>query len=160
MAAVAVAGALLAACSSDTPEPFRTTSPLTGSVVVARVVAEDRTFAPADAKRPRFVPCQGLSGCARTSPGTGDSYPSAVLPTGVDDQIDFTQEFVLYLVGASFTEATFDQITVHVRVAERDKGFQMVKLDGREVNSVVDPTFSFEDEAGNVICTSKWEGCG
>src|SRR5688572_3208072 len=119
VAAVAVAGSLLTACSSDTPEPFRTSSPLTGSIVVARVVADDQTFARADAKRPRFVPCQGLSGCARTSPGTGDYYPSVVLPSGVDDQLDFTQEFVLYLVGAAFVEATFDQTTVHIRVTER-----------------------------------------
>jgi hypothetical protein len=158
VSAVVVAGSVLAACST-TPSPFDSSSPLPGSVIPARVVADDRAFAAESTIRPRFVPCQGLSGCARTSP-SGDSYPGVVLPSGVDDEIDFAQEFVLYLIDAAFVEATVQQGTVHLRVRPRERGFQMVKLDGREVLSVVDPRFSFEDESGRVICTSMWEGCG
>lgn len=158
VAAVVVAGVALTACSAS-DAPFETSSPLPGSVVPARVVADDRAFAAENATRPRFVPCQGLSGCARTSP-SGDSYPGVVLPSGVDDEVDFAQEFVLYLTGAAFVEATVQQGTVRVRVRPRDGGFQMVKLDGREVLSIVDPRFSFEDENGRAICTSMWEGCG
>ena len=160
MAAVAVAGSLLTACSSSTPTPFAATTPVAGSQIAATIIATDTAFVAANAKRPRFVPCQGLSGCARSSPGTGDSYPGVTLPTGVDDQVDYAQEFVLYLVGATFDQATLDQATVHVRLQPRSNGFQMVKLDGRDVLPIVDPTFSFEDEAGTVICTSMWAGCG
>ncbi len=160
MAAVAVAGLALTACSSSPDPAFETTTPLPGSVISARVIADDRSFAAPGTGRPRFVPCQGLSGCARTTPATGDAYPGVVLPPGIDDQIEHGQEFVLYLVGAGFLEATFNNPTVHVRVKAREGGFQMVKLDGREVLAVVDPRFSFEDEDGDVICTSSWEGCG
>lgn len=158
MAAVVGTSVALAACSAS-DVPFDTSSPLPGSVIPARVVADDRAFVAESTTRPRFVPCQGLSGCARTSP-SGDSYPGVVLPSGVDDEIDFAQEFVLYLIDAAFVEATIQEGTVHLRVRPRERGFQMVKLDGREVLSVVDPRFSFEDESGRVICTSMWEGCG
>jgi hypothetical protein len=124
------------------------------------VIAEDRAFVSSGTGRPRFVPCQGLSGCARTSPATGDAYPGVILPSGVDDQIEFSSEVVLYLVNAAFEEATFDLPTVRIRVRTRERGFQMVKLDGRDVLSVVDPSFWFEDEDGKLICMSSWEGCG
>jgi hypothetical protein len=160
VAAVAVAGSLLTACSSGTPAPFASDTPVRGSTVAAEVLANDTSFTSSYAKRPRFVPCQGLSGCARSSPVTGDYYPGAIVPTAVDSQVDFSQEFVLYLVGAEFDQATLDRTTVHVRVQPRSKGFQMVKLDGRDVSLIADATFSFEDENGNVICASMWEGCG
>ena len=160
VASVAVTGSLLTACSSGTPAPFRTEPALAGSVVAAQVLVTDPTFAPSDAKRPRFVPCQGLSGCARSSPATGDYYPGVVVPSGVDGKVDFSQELVLYLVGVEFDQATLDGTTVHVRVAPKTEGFQMVKLDGQDVLAVIDPRFSFEDENGAVICTSMWEGCG
>ena len=160
MAAVAVSGSLLTACSPSIPEPFASTSPVPGSVIAANVVATDTAFVPANAKRPRFVPCQGLSGCARSSPGTGDYYPGVILPSAADDQVDYSREFVLYLAGASFDQATLEQTTVHVRLQPRSNGFQMVKLDGRDVLPLTAPTFSFEDEAGTVICTSMWMGCG
>jgi hypothetical protein len=124
------------------------------------VIAEDRSFTTQASGRPRFVPCTGLSGCARTSPSTGDAYPGVNLPAGIDDDIDFTQEFVLYLVGAAFEEASFDEFTAHIRVRPRGDGFQMVKLDARELFTVVEPKFSFQDEDGKVLCTSSWEGCG
>jgi hypothetical protein len=155
VAAVAVTGSLLTACSSGTPSPFASETPVRGSTVAAEVLVNDLSFAPSDAKRHRFVPCQGLSGCARSSPSTGDYYPGVIFPTAVDSQVDFSEEFVLYLVGAEF-----DQTTVHVRVKPRAAGFQMVKLDGRDVSVLVDAMFSFEDANGAVICTSMWEGCG
>jgi hypothetical protein len=157
--AVAVACSALTACSSSTPTPFERETPLAGNVVSARVLADDPSFVAQTTTRPRFVPCQGLSGCARTSPATGDAYPGVVLPSGVDDNVDISQEIVLYIVDAEFQEATLDQAVVHVRVRPRERGFQMVKLDGREVLSVVQPRFWFEDEGGGVICTSAWEGC-
>jgi len=160
VAAVAVTGSLLAACSSSPPAPFASEPPIRGDVIAARVIAEDVAFAPANAKRAKFVPCQGLSGCARTSPGSGDYYPGVNLPTSIDSQVDPTQEFVVYLVGSAFDQATLDGTTIHVRVQPKSKGFQMVKLDGRGVLPIADPTFSFEDETGKVICTSAWEGCG
>jgi hypothetical protein len=160
VAAVAVTGSLLTACSSGTPSPFASETPVRGSAIAAEVLVNDTLFTPSDAKRSRFVPCQGLSGCARSSPATGDYYPGVIFPTGVDGRVDLSQEFVLYLVGAEFDQATLDQATVHVRLVTKSKGFQMVKLDGRDVLTIVDPTFSFEDETGAVICTSMWEGCG
>ena len=160
MASVAVTGSLLTACSASTPAPFRSEQPIRGSVVPAKILTDDAAFDPASARRARFVPCQGLSGCARSSPVSGDYYPGAVLPTGVDAQVDYSQEFVLYLAGATFDQATLDQSTVHVRVELRAKGFEMVKLDGQDVLATPSPTFSFEDPNGRVICTSGWEGCG
>ena len=160
MAAVAVAGMTLTACSSSPHPAFDSGSPLPGSVISGRVIAEDRSFVSPASGRPRFVPCNGLSGCARTSPATGDAYPGVTLPAGIDDDIDYTQEFVLYLVGAAFEEATFEQFTAHIRVRPREGGFQMVKLDARQLFSVVEPTFSFQDEDGETLCTSSWEGCG
>jgi hypothetical protein len=161
VAAVALAGVVLTACSSSTPSPFSSSSPLPGSIISARVVADDRSYVPQSDIRPRFVPCQGLSGCARTSPTGGDAYPGVILPTGVDSQVDYGQEFVVYLVDATFDAATLDQTTVHIRVNRRERGFQMVKLDGQDVFSVFEPSFSFEDAAtGKQICESKWEGCG
>lgn len=160
MAAVAVAGLALTACSSSPHPAFESSTPLPGGIIPARVIAEDRSFVSPGTARPRFVPCQGLSGCARTSPATGDAYPGVVLPSGVDDQIEYSSEFVLYLVNAAFEEATFNRPTVHIRVRPRENGFQMVKLDGRDVLSVVDPSFVFEDADGKVICMSSWEGCG
>ena len=160
MAAVAVAGASLTACSSSPHPAFESSTPLPGAVISGRVIAEDRFFSSAATGRPRFVPCQGLSGCARTSPSTGDAYPGLTLPPGIDDDIDYTQEFVLYLVGAAFEEASFEKYVAHIRLRPRDGGFQMVKLDARELLTVVDPTFSFEDDTGKVLCTSSWEGCG
>jgi hypothetical protein len=160
VAAVAVTGSLLTACSSGTPSPFASETPIRGSTIAAEVLVNDPSFAPSDAKRPRFVACQGLSGCARTSPIEGEYYPGVIFPAAVDGRVDFSQEFVLYVVGAEFDEATLDQTTVHVRLAAKPKGFQMVKLDGRDVTTIVDPTFSFENENGAAICTSMWEGCG
>jgi len=160
VAAVAVTGSLLTACSSGTPEPFRSETPVPGSTIAAEVLITDTEFAPSDAKRPHFVPCQGLSGCARTSPAIGDYYPGVIFPAAVDGQVDFSQEFVLYIVGAEFDQATLEGATVHLRLVRRSKGFQMVKLDGQDLFAIVDPTFSFEDENGTVICTSGWEGCG
>lgn len=160
VAAVAVAGMTLTACS-PTPHPaFESSSPAPGTVIPARVIADDGSFGAAATGRPRFVPCQGLSGCARTSPDRGEAYPGVVLPSGVDDQVEYSQELVLYLVGAAFEEATFDWPTVHIRVRPRERGFQMVKLGASDVFSVLDPKFSFENEDGKVICTSSWEGCG
>jgi hypothetical protein len=160
VAAVAVAGSLLTACSSGTPAPFRSEPAIPGSTIAAEVLITDTEFAPSDAERPRFVPCQGLSGCARTSPEVGDYYPGVIFPSAVDGQVDFSQEFVLYLVGAEFDQATLDGTTVHVRLVKKSKGFQMVKLDGQDVLAVVDPAFSFEDTNGALICGSGWEGCG
>jgi hypothetical protein len=160
VAAVAVAGMSLTACSASPHPAFEGGAALPGTVISGRVIAEDRSFVSPASGRPRFVPCQGLSGCARTSPGTGEAYPGVTLPAGIDDQIDYTQEFVLYLVGAAFEEATFEQFTAHIRVRPREGGFQMVKLDGRELFSVVEPTFAFQDDKGKVLCTSSWEGCG
>lgn len=160
MAAVAVAGASLTACSSSPHPAFESGTPLPGTVISGRVIAEDRSFTSAAAGRPRFVPCQGLSGCARKSPGTGDAYPGVNLPPGIDDDIDYTQEFVLYLVGVAFEEASFEDHTAHIRVRPREGGFQMVKLDARELFTSVEPRFTFQDDTGKVLCTSSWEGCG
>ncbi|MFY9586468.1 MAG: hypothetical protein WAT66_03320 [Actinomycetota bacterium] len=160
MAAVAVAGASLTACSSSSHPAFEGPTPLAGTVISGRVIVEDRTFTTAAAGRPRFVPCQGLSGCARTSLSTGEAYPGAKIPPGIDDDIDYTQEFVLYLVGAAFEEATFEDHTAYIRLRPRDGGFQIVKLDARELFTSVEPRFSFQDDAGKVLCTSSWEGCG
>jgi len=160
VASVAVAGSLLPACSSSTPAPFRSEPPARGDVIAARVIAEDPTFDPETARRPRFVPCQGLSGCARSSPESGEFYPGVIVPTPADASVDYSQEFVLYLAGASFDQATLDGTTVHVRVARQARDFQMVKLDGQQVLTIAYPTFSFEDENGSVICTSDWGGCG
>ena len=159
VASVAVTGSLLTACSGSTPAPFQTESPLRGDVIPARVIAEDRIFDPETATRPRFVPCEGLSGCARTSP-QGDYYPGVDLPSGIDSQVDLSQEFVLYLAGGDFDQATLDGTMVHVRLAGTAKGFQMVKLDGQQVLAIPNPTFSFETENGTVICTASWGGCG
>ena len=160
MAAVAMAGASLTACSSSPHPAFETGSPLPGTVISGRVIAEDRSFTSQASGRPRFVACSGLSGCARTSPATGAAYPGVNLPKGIDDNIDYTQEFVLYLVGAAFEEASFEEFTAHIRVRPREGGFQMVKLDARELFTAVEPKFSFEDDTGKVLCTSSWEGCG
>ena len=158
MAAVAVAGSVLTACSSSTPAPFRSEAPITGTVVAARVIADDPTFDPDAAARPHFVPCRGLSGCARSSPETGEYYPGVSLPPKIDDEVDYTEQFVLYLAGASFEQATLDGSTVHVRVSKRESGFQMVKLSGQDVLAL-NPTFSFQTDDGTVLCTSSWEGC-
>lgn len=160
MASVAVAGSLLGACSSSTPEPFRSETPVRGSVIAAAVIAEDVAFNPADARRPRFFVCQGLSGCARSSPADGEYYPGVVLPSAVDTQVDFDSQFVLYLLGATFEEAALDQITVRVRVTPRERGFQMVKLDGRSVLPIIDPQFRFQGPDGTAFCSSTWGGCG
>jgi hypothetical protein len=160
VAAVAVTGSMLTACSGETPAPFRSEPPLAGSVIAARVIADDTAFDPDFAKRPRFVPCQGLSGCTRSSPTASEYYPGVTLPPNVDDQVDYSDQFVLYLAGAAFDAATLDQATIHVRLRERPKGFQMVKLTGQGVLGVPNPTFVFQNEAGGTICTSSWEGCG
>jgi len=159
VASVAVTGSLLTACSTPTPAPFPTEPPVRGEVIPARLIAEDRIFDPGTATRPRFVPCQGLSGCARTSP-QGDYYPGVDLPSGIDSQVDLSQEFVLYLAGGDFDQATLDGATVHVRLTETTKGFEMVKVDGQQVLSIPNPTFSFEREDGTVICAASWGGCG
>jgi len=159
VAAVAVTGSLLTACSGATPAPFRSEPPLTGDVLAARVIADDTAFDPDTATRPRFVPCRGLSGCARSSPETGSYYPGVTLPANVDDEVDYSEQFVLYLVGAAFDQATIDGTTVRVRLSRRAKGFQMVKLTGRDLLGFPSPTFVFQDEAGRRICTSSWEGC-
>jgi len=160
VASVAVTGSLLAACSSSTPAPFASEPPLRGSVVAAGVLAEDPAFDVTSARRARYVPCQGLSGCARTSPASGSYYPGVILPTDVDGQVHYSQEFVLYLVGATFDQATLDGSTVHIRLETRPKGFQMVKLDGQQVLAIPGLVFSFENPSGHVICTSGWQGCG
>jgi len=157
VASVAVSG-MLTACSASTPAPFRTEPPQPGDIIPARLIAEDRAFDPSTATRPRFVPCQGLSGCSRTSP-EGDFYPGVDLPSAIDSQVDFSQEFVIYLAGGDFDTATLDGTTIHVRLQRTSHGFQMVKLDGQGVLSIPSPTFSFENEDGTVICTSGWEGC-
>ena len=160
MAAVAVAGSLLVACSSSTPEPFQSEPPVRGDVIAARVIAEDVAFDPADARRPRFFACQGLSGCARSSPADGDYYPGVVLPSAVDSQVDYGAQFVLYLLGAHFEEAALEQTRVNVKVTPREKGFQMVKLDGRSVLPIIDPQFRFLGPDGTAFCSSTWGGCG
>jgi hypothetical protein len=158
VASVAVAGVALTACSSSTPEPFRSDAPIPGSVIAARVIADDPIFDPDAARRPHFVPCRGLSGCARSSPEVGEYYPGVALRANVDDEVDYTEQFVLYLAGAAFEQATLDGTTVHVRVSARARGFQMVKLTGQDVLTV-EPTFSFQTADGSVLCTSSWEGC-
>ena len=160
MAAVAVAGAVMTACSPSTPEPFRSEPPLRGSVIAAQVIAEDIAFDPGNARRPRFFVCQGLSGCARSSPVDGEYYPGLVLPSAIDSQIDFDSQFALYLLGGAFEEATLDQTTVRIRVATRERGFQMVKLDGRSVLPIIDPQFRFQAPDGTAFCSSSWGGCG
>jgi hypothetical protein len=149
----------MTACSSSTPAPFQSRPPVPGDVIAARTIAEDPTFDPSVTRRPRFVPCQGLSGCARSSPATGEYYPGVIVPSPVDASVDYSQEFVLYLTGASFDQATLEGTTIHVRLATKPRGFQMVKLDGQGVLTVGSPAFSFENEGGTVICTSGWEGC-
>ena len=144
MASVAVAGSLLPACSSPTPAPFRSEPPPRGDVIAARVIAEDRTF------DPRF----------RGGAASRHFYPGVIVPTPADASVDYSQEFVVYLAGASFDQATLDGTTVHVRVSRQARDFQMVKLDGQQVLSIATPSFSFEDESGAVICTSGWGGCG
>jgi hypothetical protein len=159
VAAVAVAGPLLAACSSSTPAPFRTEAPIPGSAIAARVVADDPEFDPAATRRPHFVPCSGLSGCARSSPQAGEYYPGVTLPANVDDEVDYTQQFVIYLAGAEFEDATLDGPTVHVRLTERSRGFQMVKLAQQDVLTLASPTFSFVTASGTALCSASWEGC-
>jgi hypothetical protein len=159
VAAVAVAGSVLTACSSGTPAPFRSEAPIPGSVIAARVIGEDPTFDPEAAKRPHFVPCSGLSGCARSSPEAGEFYPGVTLPTNIDDQVDYSAQFVLYLAGATFDAATLDGATVHVRVTKSARGFQMVKLAQQDVLTLASPTFSFQTADGTVLCSSSWEGC-
>jgi hypothetical protein len=160
VAAVAVAGSLLTACSSETPEPFKSETPLRGSVIAAQVIAEDIAFDPQEARRPRFFVCQGLSGCARSSPVDGEYYPGVVLASAIDSQVDFDSQFAMYVLGASFEEATLDQTTVHIRVTPRRRGFQMVKLDGTSVLPIIDPQFRFEGPDGTAFCSSTWGGCG
>lgn len=155
MAAVLAAGSVLAACSEVTPDVR--TSP--SSVIAARVLVDDRSFDPAAARRPRFVPCRGLSGCARSAAGVGDFYPGVAVPDTADAAVDHTAEFVIYLVGARFERADLAGTTVHVRVARRPAGFQMVVLDGREVFALPGVTYSFE-EGTEVICRASLEGCG
>ena len=130
-----------------------------GSVIAARVIADDPSFDPASARRLHFVPCAGLSGCARVSPQSGEYYPGADVPADVDDQVDYTEQFVIYLAGAQFEAATLEGTTVHVRVTPEKKGFQMVKLTGQGVLTLATPTFSFQTSSGAVLCTSSWEGC-
>jgi hypothetical protein len=129
-------------------------------VVAARVVADDPAFPASSARVPRFVPCRGLSGCARSATGIGEFYPGAVVPPGADDDVDHTIEFLLYLVGARFEQADLAGDTLHVEVTERSGGFQMVKLDGRLVLASTGVRVSFE-QRGRVICETEpsWEGC-
>lgn len=158
MAAVLAAGSALAACSgsatpkADIPENR-------SSAVAARVLVDDPAFDPATAKRPRFVPCHGLSGCARSAAGVGDFYPGATIPESADLAVDHTIELVLYLVGARFERADLEQGTVHVKVVSRPAGFQMVKLDGSEILAVPSVVYSFE-EGTELICRGGLEGCG
>jgi hypothetical protein len=156
VAAVAVAGAMLPACSPSTPAPFRTQPPLPGSIVAGDVIAEDLSFPPERSTRARYVPCQGVAACLRTA----NTYPGTTISADVESGVRFTQFFIIYLVGASFDQATFDGTTVHVRIQPRATGLQIAKLDGSDVLPVADPTFSFQDENGKVLCTSSWEGCG
>ncbi len=161
MAAVAVAASTLAACSSGTTEPFTQPTAPPGEAIAGRVVADDPGFPTGLAKRPRFVPCRGLSGCARTDPVIGAYYPGASLPAGVDDEVDYSVEMVVYLVGARFVAAGLARSTVHVEVEEREAGFQMVKLDGRDVFVLDEPRFRFA-QRGRAICVVEpgEEGCG
>ena len=158
MAAVLAAGSALAACSgSAAPEadvPANRTS-----AVAARVLVDDPTFDPSAAKRPRFVPCHGLSGCARSAEGVGDFYPGATIPESADLAVDHTVELVLYLVGARFDRADLEQGTVHVKIVSRPAGFQMVKLDGTEILALPSVVYSFE-EGNDLICRGGLEGCG
>jgi len=157
VAAVVVAGSALAACSLP---PAPKDSVQTGSrAVAARVVADDPSFSAASAKRPRFFPCQGLSGCARESADAGPAYPGVEIPPAVDGEVDYSAEFVIYLVGARFVEADLVGGNVVVKVTERPSGFQMVKLDARDLATIGTPTFSFE-ESSRTICSSSWGGCG
>lgn len=126
--------------------------------MVARVIADDASFDPNNAKRPRFVACQGLSGCARTSPTDGELYPGVVLPAGADDEVDFSAEVVLYLLGSRFVQADLVSDVVHIKLEERSAGFQMVKLDAREILPLPLPRFSFE-VGSRRLCIAFWEGC-
>ena len=159
MATVLAVGGALTSCSSPSTDPFTRPSEAPGIIVAGRVVADDPAFDPAAARRPRFVPCQGLSGCARTSPVDGDYYPGLNLPPTVDTEVDFDSQAILYLVGAKFVSATLEDDTVHVRLEPRLTGFQMVKLDGREILTVPVIRYSFE-RGTDVLCVSGLEGCG
>ena len=158
MAAVLAAGSALAACSGSAPVSSDVPANRS-SAVAARVLADDPTFDPAAAKRPRFVPCHGLSGCARSAEGVGDFYPGATVPESADIAVDHTVELVLYLVGARFERADLEQGTVHIKVVSRPAGFQMVKLDGSEILALPNVVYSFEEGTG-VICRGGLEGCG
>lgn len=158
MAAVLAAGSALAACSGSAA-PKADVPANRNSAVAARVLVDDPAFDPATAKRPRFVPCHGLSGCARSAEGVGDFYPGAAIPESADLAVDHTIELVLYLVGARFERADLEQGTVHVEVVTRSAGFQMVKLDGSEILALPNVIYSFEDGTG-VICRGGLEGCG
>ena len=158
MAAVLAAGSALAACSgSSAPEADPPAN--RRSAVAARVLVDDPAFDPAAAKRPRFVPCHGLSGCARSAEGVGDFYPGAAIPESADLAVDHTVELVLYLVGARFERADLEHGTVHIEVVSRPAGFQMVKLDGSEILVLPNAVYSFE-EGTDVICRGGLEGCG
>jgi len=158
VAAVLAAGSALAACSgSAAPEPDLPAN--RSSAVAGRVLVDDPAFDPAAAKRPRFVPCHGLSGCARSAEGVGDFYPGVSIPESADLAVDHTVELVLYLVGARFERADLEQGTVHITVVSRPAGFQMVKLDGSEILALASVVFSFE-EGTDVICRGGLEGCG
>jgi hypothetical protein len=153
-------GFIASACSDATSDPRARSSVPRRSVVAARVVADDTAFPASSARVPRFVPCQGLSGCARSATGIGELYPGAVIPPGADVDVDHTVEFLLYLVGARFERADLAGDTLHVEVTERAGGFQMVKLDGRQVLASMGVGVSFE-QRGRVICSTgpSWEGC-
>lgn len=158
MAAVLAAGSALAACSGPAVESGDLPADRS-SAVAARVLVDDPVFDPAAAKRPRFVPCHGLSGCARSASGVGDFYPGATIPESADLAVDHTVELVLYLVGARFQRADLEQGTVHIKVVSRPAGFQMVKLDGSELLALPNVVYSFE-EGTAVICRGGLEGCG
>lgn len=152
----------LAACGGDTAGPAARPTGSSTSVVVGRVVADDPGFEAAAANAPRFVACRGLSGCARSAPGTGERYPGAAIPAEADAEVDHTAEFVLYLIGARFEQADLADDTLHVAVTERDGGLQMVKLDGRQVFAASAGVGVAFEARGRLICRMgpSWEGCG
>jgi hypothetical protein len=159
VAAVLAAGSALAACSG-TPAPEADDLPENRtSVVAARVLVDDPAFDPSVARRPRFVPCVGLSGCARSTEREGDFYPGADISDSADAEVDHTAELVLYLVAARFDRADLEGNVLHVKVVERPAGFQMVELDGREVLALPSVVYSFE-EGSRAICAGSLEGCG
>jgi len=159
VAAVLALGGALVSCTSSSSDPFTEPPPARGAVVAAKVVVDDPAFDPSLARRPRYVPCIGLSGCARSSPAVGDFYPGANIPDAADQDVNYSSQVVLYLVAAHFETATLEDDTIHVRLTPRPAGFEMVKLDASEILTVPVPRYSFEHGAA-VLCASGLEGCG